>query len=83
MSLFIEETVSNIKIIIMLKVYNVLFVEFVRTLTAKKIEIDYSKVTQSLLPEFLHVNRYSIPSMESFYKDIFIPKIPAIITGDY
>ncbi|XP_046834159.1 lysine-specific demethylase 8 isoform X2 [Vespa crabro] len=54
--------------------------KFVRTLTAKKIEIDYSKVSQSLLPEFLQVNRYSIPSMESFYKDIFIPKIPAVIT---
>lgn len=53
-----------------------------RTLNVKKIEIDYSKVSQSLLPEFVQVNRYKVPSMELFYKDIFIPKIPVIITGN-
>ncbi|XP_043684601.1 lysine-specific demethylase 8 [Vespula pensylvanica] len=56
------------------------YTKFVRSLNAKKIEIDYSKVSQLLLPEFLQINRYRIPSMESFYKDIFIPKVPAIIT---
>ncbi|XP_043485810.1 lysine-specific demethylase 8 [Polistes fuscatus] len=54
--------------------------KFARTLNVKKIEIDYSKVSQSLLPEFVQVNRYKVPSMELFYKDIFIPKIPVIIT---
>ncbi|KAI4481546.1 hypothetical protein M0802_013957 [Mischocyttarus mexicanus] len=54
--------------------------KFVRTFNTKKIEIDYSKVSQSLFPEFVQINRYNVPSMESFYKDIFIPKIPVIIT---
>ncbi|KAK2580279.1 hypothetical protein KPH14_012526 [Odynerus spinipes] len=55
--------------------------KFMKTLTAKKIAIDHSKVSQTLLPEFLQVNRYNEPSMESFYKDIFMPKVPAVLTG--
>lgn len=54
--------------------------KFLETVSAKRIKIDNTKVSQVLLPEFRQINRYSKPSMESFYTNIFMPKVPAILT---
>ena len=48
----------------------------------KKIEIDETDICAELFPDFLAVSHYEDPSMETFYRDIFKPKVPALIKGN-
>ncbi|XP_033226638.1 lysine-specific demethylase 8-like isoform X1 [Belonocnema kinseyi] len=48
---------------------------------SKLIEIDETDICTELFPEFLSVPHYEEPSMETFYRDIFKPKVPALIQG--
>lgn len=46
-----------------------------------EIPID-NNIDVTILPGFSEIKRYEKPSMESFYRDIFMPKYPAILTGN-
>ncbi|XP_051157041.1 bifunctional peptidase and arginyl-hydroxylase JMJD5-like isoform X2 [Leptopilina boulardi] len=48
---------------------------------SKRIEIKNVDISSKLFPEFRSVPNYEQPSMELFYKNIFQPKVPAIIKG--
>lgn len=50
-------------------------------LDLKKLNIDYKNSYDFILPGFIEVTQYIEPSMELFYKEIFMPKIPAILKG--
>ena len=46
-------------------------------------EIDETDICEKLFSEFLAVPHYEDPSMETFYRDVFSLKVPAIIKGGY
>ncbi|PBC30364.1 JmjC domain-containing protein [Apis cerana cerana] len=48
-------------------------------LDLKKLNIDFKNSYDFILPGFIEVTQYIEPSMELFYKEIFMPKIPAIL----
>ncbi|XP_066594411.1 bifunctional peptidase and arginyl-hydroxylase JMJD5 isoform X1 [Prorops nasuta] len=50
-------------------------------LDCKKIFADEKSINDALLPGFLPIHRYNEPSMEFFYKNIFLLKVPALIEG--
>lgn len=50
-------------------------------LDLKKLNIDFKNSYDFILPGFIEVTQYIEPSMELFYKEIFMPKIPAILKG--
>lgn len=41
--------------------------------------IDYTKVHNSTTSEFIEIAHYVEPSMETFYKKMFMPKVPAVL----
>lgn len=47
----------------------------------KKLNIDCKNSCDFILPGFIGVIQYIEPSMELFYKEIFMPKVPAILKG--
>lgn len=44
--------------------------------------IDYTKVHNSTTSEFIEIAHYVEPSMETFYKKMFMPKVPAVLEGN-
>lgn len=52
-----------------------------RTINSEEILIDCDKINDAILAGFSEIAHYEVPSMESFYRDIFMPKCPAILTG--
>lgn len=48
----------------------------------KEISVDSDKINDlMILSGFSEVTYYEEPSMESFYRKIFMPKYPAVLTG--
>ena len=43
---------------------------------------DSKNLYNSILPGFTEIVQYVIPSMELFYKEIFMPKVPALMKGN-
>ncbi|KAG7212857.1 hypothetical protein KM043_002210 [Ampulex compressa] len=56
-------------------------VKTIEILSSKEIHIDDQNISEVIPPGFSEIDFYESPSMESFYKNIFMPKIPAILTG--
>lgn len=48
----------------------------------EEIPIDVDKIDNKILYGFSEVVHYEEPSMESFYKEVFMPKCPAVLTGE-
>ncbi|KAK0094403.1 hypothetical protein PV326_011037, partial [Microctonus aethiopoides] len=48
---------------------------------AEVLDFDVDCVSKELLPGFKWLKRFNSPSMESFYRDIFMPKCPVVLTG--
>ncbi|XP_011151408.1 lysine-specific demethylase 8 [Harpegnathos saltator] len=49
-------------------------------ISLKEIAID-DQINDIILPGFSEVIHYAEPSMESFYKEVFMPKCPAVLKG--
>ncbi|CAK9820558.1 Bifunctional peptidase and arginyl-hydroxylase JMJD5 [Anthophora plagiata] len=47
----------------------------------EELVVDYKNFNDSILPGFVEIVQYVEPSMELFYKEIFMPKVPAILKG--
>ncbi|XP_014482677.1 PREDICTED: lysine-specific demethylase 8 [Dinoponera quadriceps] len=47
----------------------------------EEIPIDGDKINDAILSGFSEVAHYEEPSMESFYRKVFMPKYPAVLTG--
>lgn len=47
----------------------------------KKLNIDSKNSYDFILPGFIEITQFIEPSMELFYKEIFMPKVPAILKG--
>ncbi|XP_017796883.1 PREDICTED: lysine-specific demethylase 8-like [Habropoda laboriosa] len=47
----------------------------------EELVVDYKNLDDSVLPGFVEIVQYVEPSMELFYKQIFMPKVPAILKG--
>ncbi|KAF7994376.1 hypothetical protein HCN44_003848 [Aphidius gifuensis] len=43
------------------------------------LECENDKLSKELLPGFGWIKRYKCPSMETFYRDIFVKKVPAVL----
>lgn len=48
-------------------------------LDLEELIIDSKNLYKSILPGFTEIVQYVIPSMELFYKEIFMPKVPALM----
>ncbi|XP_032662611.1 bifunctional peptidase and arginyl-hydroxylase JMJD5 isoform X2 [Odontomachus brunneus] len=47
----------------------------------EEIPINSDKINDAILSGFLEIIHYKEPSMELFYKQVFMPKYPAVLTG--
>lgn len=54
----------------------------VETETSKELIINSENLADSILPGFIEISRYDKPSMEQFYREIFMPKVPALLEGN-
>lgn len=45
-------------------------------------QCDETKLYKNLLPGMTWIKRYEVPSMEKFYTDIFVPKVPAVLESN-
>lgn len=55
----------------------------VETLASNDLSINSINFPDSALPGFSEVAHYTEPSMELFYKKIFMPKVPALLKGNF
>nr|XP_012143169.1 PREDICTED: lysine-specific demethylase 8-like isoform X3 [Megachile rotundata] len=56
-------------------------VESFETLNLQKLIINSKDLHNIVLSGFTEITRYNEPSMELFYKTMFMPQVPAILTG--
>lgn len=56
-------------------------IESFETLTLEKLIINSKDLRDTELSGFTEITRYNEPSMELFYKTMFMPQVPAILTG--
>ncbi|XP_015589895.1 jmjC domain-containing protein 5 isoform X2 [Cephus cinctus] len=63
------------------KLNNLLPEETLKTENYKTTLINNEEISKILLPGFAPVTLYNEPSMETFYREIFMPKIPAVLEG--
>lgn len=55
--------------------------ELLEPLNLKELIIDSKNLLQSSLPGFTEITYYNKPSMELFYREIFMLKVPALLKG--
>lgn len=58
---------------------NTLTIQSLKSFNLEELVIDTKNLYESLLPGCSEVPQYVEPSMELFYKDIFKPKVPAVL----
>lgn len=63
--------------------FGIIFVvELLEPLNLKELIIDSKNLLQSSLPGFTEITYYNKPSMELFYREIFMLKVPALLKGN-
>ncbi|XP_076239959.1 jumonji C domain-containing protein 5 isoform X2 [Calliopsis andreniformis] len=50
-----------------------------KAVASKKLIINSDNLSDSVLPGFTEIAHYNQPSMELFYREIFMPKVPALL----
>lgn len=68
--------------IIILYYYLLFFLAESLKLDLEELITDSKNLHNSILPGFTEIVQYVVPSMELFYKEIFMPKVPALMKGN-
>lgn len=62
-------------------IFVIFFIDKIAESSINILESENDELSKELLPGFEWIKRYKCPSMETFYRDIFVKKVPAVLEG--